>query len=918
MNESRGPEGTVRLPSGRVTFVMTDIEGSTALLRRLGDGFAQLVFRHREIVREAVRRHGGLLFGHEGDSCFCAFPDAAAALAAGLEAQSALTAERWAGGAQVAVRMGLHTGDAQPFGDNYICLAVHQAARVASAGHGGQVLASAQTASAAQGRLPGGSTLRDLGSFRLKDFPEAERLYQVCHPGLRSEFPLPRTLSARRHNLPRATTSFIGRAEERTRLGQLLAERRIVTLVGPGGVGKTRLALEVGGDLLPHFPDGVWLVELAAAQDADSTVRACSFALGVAEEQGRGLLESIAAHVENRSALLVLDNCEHVTPAAGMLASSLASAPNVRVLATSREPLHLTGEQLFRMTPLPTQNATGELSPAARLFVERVQAHRPDFRLDATTADAVGEICRRLDGMPLALELAASRARALPVVELAARLKDRFRLLAGGMRDAGSRHQTLRATVEWSYELLSAQERLLFERLAVFADGWDLDAAESVCGGDGFKPEDTLDLLTALVDKSLVTYTSGLGEYRYGMLETLRDFAQEKLRAGDAFPFQRRLLDWALRLAELAAPRFTGPEGSLWMSRLVVEQDNLRAALEIGHRLGLHLETVRLTAALANFWIKRGRLREGAQWAERAATLTCDDRGARAQLLIALGRLLRGADAPRAERVLHEAQALAQGPEFVQIQLEALKQLTTSARDRGDYAAAEALLRRQAALLEALDDPYRRFVVATELATLMLQQGRVAEAVEGLRARLQEAHAHQWRFDRARLSNNLAVGLIELGEHDEALRLTREGADIFRELGSLEGVGHVLSTGGMALLKKGEHVQARRHFVEVGRIALEVGASHLAPEALERMAAVELAAGRSRIAARYAFAADALYAAVGYEREPADRRFRDALGASLAEALDAQTLSRLQIDAAVQAKVVLTEAVGAAGKKGAE
>src|SRR5688572_7744059 len=298
MNESRLPGRTVRLPSGRVTFVMTDIEGSTTLLRRFGDGYARLMFRQREIVREAVQRHGGHVFGLEGDSCFCAFSDAAAALDASCQAQAALTSERWPGGAQVAVRMGIHTGDARPYGDNYICLALHQAARVASAGHGGQILVSEQTAGDAQGHLPSGSTLRDLGRFHLKDFPDAERLYQVCHPGLRSQFPLPRTLSARRHNLPRATTSFIGRSEERARMSQLLRERRIVTLVGPGGVGKTRLALEVGGDVLPDFPDGVWLVELAATQDADSTMRACAFALGVAEEPGRNLVESLSAHIE--------------------------------------------------------------------------------------------------------------------------------------------------------------------------------------------------------------------------------------------------------------------------------------------------------------------------------------------------------------------------------------------------------------------------------------------------------------------------------------------------------------------------------------------------------------------------------------------------------------------------------------------
>lgn len=903
------------LPRGRVTFLLTDIEGSTGLLRRLGDEFPVLLFRHRELLGEAVHRHGGQRVGEEGDACFCAFPDALAALRASLQAQVAMGAEHWPGGIRLALRMGLHTGDAEPYGDNYIALAVHQAARVSAAGHGGQILVSAATAQAVAGRLPEGCTLRDLGSFRLKDFPEPERLHQLCHPALRADFPPPRTLSVRGHNLPGAATSFIGRGAERTRLGGLLRERRIVSVVGPGGVGKTRLALEVGGDLLPFFRDGVWLVELAGAPDAESVVHACAHALGVAEESGRGMLDTLVAYLEPRAALLILDNCEHVVAAAARLALTLAAAPGVRVLATSREPLHLRGEQLLRMAPLSTREQEGEPSEAARLLVERIQSHRPDFSLDAGSAEAVAEICRRLDGMPLALELAAGRARALPVRELALRLKDRFRLLASDARDTGTRHRTLRATVEWSYDMLPPSERLLFDRLAVFADGWDLVAAEAVCADQSLPEVEIADLLTALVDKSLVTCmpdTTAAGEYRYGMLETLRQYADEQLRAGDAAGVQQRLLGWACALAEQAASQLTGAEAPRWMHRLALEQDNLRAALEFGHRVGAQDPTLRLTAALTHFWIKRGRLREGAEWTQRAAALPGGDPGLRAQLLIGLGRLLRGSDAVRVEGLLREALSLALQVRNVQVRLEALKQLTTSARDRGDYVAAESLLQEQSQLLAGMEDPYRRFVVETERATLMLQQGRYAEAVGSLRERLAEAQAHGWRFDRARLSNNLAVGLIELGRHEEALHLASEGADIFRELDSLEGVAHLLSTAGMALLRIGDTLQARRNFVEVGRLALEVGASHLAPEALERLAAVELQAGEPGTAARYAYAADALYAAVGYRREPADQGLRDALKSALEASLEVDALDRVRTDAQRQAHDVLAEAMGVA------
>lgn len=897
------------LPRGRVSFVITDIEGSTALLRRLGEDFAAVVFRHRECVREIASRYGGTLLGHEGDSCFCVFAEAIQALRASCAIQAAMAAEPWPGGARVLLRIGIHTGEAQPCGDTYLALAVHQAARVSAAGHGGQVLLSAQTAAAAQRELAAPLSLRDLGSFRLKDFPHAERLYQLCHPQLRADFPLPRTLSVRRHNLPTSTNAFVGRVDERRRLGELLRERHLVTVVGPGGVGKTRLALEVGSDLLPFFPDGVWLVELVPVGDEAGAVRACAHALGVREEAGRSVIDSVLAFLEGRAALIILDNCEHLLAAASRLAGSLSQVPKLRVLATSREPLRRVGEQLLRMMPLPTQQAgSSEWSEAERLFVERVQEHRPDFRPEPSTRPVVSEICRRLDGMPLALELAASRARALPLNDLALRLRDRFRLLSGGAREPGERQRTLRSTVEWSYEMLSEPERRMFERLSVFADGWDLDAAEFICSSEELPAEGTLDLLTALVDKSLVTYAPNAGDYRYGMLETLREFAAEKLRAAHPVPVQCRLLRWALDLAATAVPRLSGPEGSLWTHRLVLEQDNLAAALEWGHRLAEHACTLRLTALLTHFWIRRGRLSEGAEWADRAAALPGVDPPARAELLIGLGRLLRGSDPARAERVLQEALDLATEDS---VRLEALKQLTTSARDRGDYAAAEALLHRQADLLGDLDDPYRRFIVATELATLLLQRGQAAEAVSQLRDRLSEAERQGWRFDQARLTNNLAVGLTELGELDEALHLANEGAEIFRELSSPEGTAHALSTAGMALLLAGAPMAARANFLEVGRIALQVGSSHLGPEALERLAAVELHAGRAAIAARYACAADALYAAVGYQREPADRRLRETLQASLASTLDAPTLARIEQEARLKARTILNEAMQA-------
>lgn len=895
------------LPRGRVAFVVTDIDGSTALQRRLGDAFPAALVRHRDLLERACARHVGHAAASRGDTTICVFTDPMAAIAAAIEAQAAIDAERWPGGARLSVRMGVHVGEAEPFKGSYVGRAVHEAMRVAAAGHGGQILLSAALVAATRGRLPGGCTLREVGRFALKDFARPELLHQLCYPGLRSHFPLPRALSVRGHNLPQAPAPFVGRDDERTRLGQLLRERRIVSVVGAPGVGKTRLAFEVAGDLLAFYRDGVWRVDLASAGDVESVARACADVLGVAEERGRALLDSVATFLETRTALLILDACERATPAAARVAATLSGAPEVRVLATSREPLQVTGEQVLRLEPLATRDERRPLPEAAHLLVERIRAHDPHRALDDGAASAIDSICASLDGAPLALELVASRSRVMPLEQIASQLESRFRALLERAGDARARQQMLRETIEWSLELLSPAQRRLFERVSQFSNGFDRAAAAAVCAGEGLAVEEIEAALPALVEAALVQADD---EGRFAVSRTLRDVAGEVRRGGDVPQIQQRLLEWALALAEDAASR-EGDAAAL--QRLIDEQDNLATALEIGHRLEQVDLTARLTVALTPFWIRRGRLREGRAWAERAERLKGVHRRVRAPLMIGLGRLLRHADPARAERALREGLALALQMDDRILPIEALHQLAVLARDRGDFASAESLLREQIVQLERVDDPHRRFRVETELATLLLQDGRPAQAVASLRERLAEAETHGWRFDRARLSNNLAVGLIELGDHAEALRMATAGAELFRELGSLEGVAHLLSTAGLALMRGGEAVQARRHFVEVGRIALEVGASHLAPEALDRLAALEIDGGRERSGARYLFAADALYASIGYERERAERTLRERLQARLDARIDAATLARIKVDAMMQARAVLTEAIGAAG-----
>ncbi len=625
--------GLHELPTGTVTLLFSDIEGSTRHLQRVGERYADVLETCRHLLRTAFQQYHGHEIDAQGDAFFVAFARATDAVSAAVEAQRTLASQAWPEGVAVRVRMGLHTGEPHLVAEGYVGLDVHRAARIMNAGHGGQVLLSQTTRDLVEYDLPEGARLRDLGAHRLKDLEHPSHLYQLVTPGLPADFPLLKTLDTHAHNLPVQLTPLIGREREVAAVGQLLQreEVRLLTLTGPGGTGKTRLGLQMAAQLSEVFSDGVFFVNLAPLSDPELVVPTIAQALGVKEEFGQPLIDLLSASLREKELLLLLDNFEQVVGAAIEVAQLLARCPKLNVLVTSRAALHVQGEQEFAVPPLavPDPKSLPDLVAlsqyeAVALFITRAQAVKPDFQVTAANAPAVAEICVRLDGLPLAIELAAVRTKLLPPQALLARLGQRLAVLTGGAKDVPARQQTLRNTIEWSYQLLDAQEQQLFRRLSAFVGGCTLEAIEVVCAAFRDEARPVLDAVASLIDKSLLQQTEQEGEEpRLVMLETIREYGLECLTAsGEREATWQAHAEYYLALAERAEPELRGIQQALWLERLEREHENLRAALECfleqaGMGKGKEL-ALRLCVALAFFWRMGGYLREGRTGFSRA------------------------------------------------------------------------------------------------------------------------------------------------------------------------------------------------------------------------------------------------------------------------------------------------------------
>jgi predicted ATPase/class 3 adenylate cyclase len=834
------------LPSGTVTFLFTDIEGSTKRWEANPAAMQSAFSRQEAILRQAIRANGGYAYKMIGDAFQAAFPTALQALQAAIDAQRALHSESWSPETEeVRVRIALHTGTTEERGDDYIVPALNRVARLLSAGHGGQVLLSEVTHGLVRDALPSGVAIVDMGEHRLKDLTRPEHIFQLVVSGLPSEFPPLKTLDYRPNNLPVQPTPLIGREKELAKLQELLEreEVRLVTLTGPGGTGKTRLGLQLASEALDDYHDGAWFVDLSPLTDSRLVVSTIASVLGVKEAGGTPIVDMLKEYLKDKSMLLVLDNFEQVVGAVKEVSMLIASCPHLEVLATSRIPLHIRAEKEYPVPPLSVPDVR-HLPPlesliqydAVRLFIERATDIKPDFQVTNESAPAVAEICARLDGLPLAIELAAARVRVLTPQAVLERLQSRLRLLTGGSRDLPVRQQTLRSAIEWSYDLLVEGEQQLFRRMAVFQGGNTLQALEVVCNFDGQLKIDTLDGAESLASKSLVRQWDGSGaELRLLMLETIHEYAREKLaenprEEGDLLKAHAL---YFMRLAEKAEPHLRDREQPKWLNVLEVEHDNIRAALKWAREKGTSSAEaldagLRTVAAMEQFWITRGYYSEGREYSDVLLSIADNadsaDGGkatpARTEgevpsgkdlvKVLCVGSILAflQSDYPAARSLGEQALVLAQQLGDKREIARALDRLSGAAMGEDDDQTALALLEQRLAILQELGDKRGTASTLWNIAALVHARGDRVRARSLFRQglALQEEVGNPAGMANTLLA--LAAGEYEEGRRSEALALYDQGIALFREVGNYWRLGYWTRQRGLWAYEEGDYAQA--------------------------------------------------------------------------------------------------------------
>ena len=909
--------------SGGTTILFTDIEGSSRLWEQQPARMSRAIAAHDAAARAAVESNRGRIVKMLGDGLYAAFDDPLDGVRATVTLQRSLADPTVTDGLPLRVRCGLHRGPVERRDGDYFGPPVNRTARIMSAAHGGQVLLSQAVVDGLGARLPSDITLHDLGAVRLRDLSQPERVYQLVHPQLRIDFPALRSLEATPNNLPQQLTTFIGREREIAAARALLGRTRLLTLMGMGGLGKTRLSLQIAADELDNYADGVWFVDLAPIRDSSLVPGVTAQTLNVQEEPGRPTTQALASHLRELSVLIVLDNCEHVVGACADLANALLrSAPKLRIIATSREALRVPGEQTYAVMPLAAPNPTLPLQQlesceAVQLFLDRARLHKPAYTLGADEAPGVAELCARLDGIPLAIELAAARMRTLSVAEINVRLRDRFKLLTGGGRVLLERQQTLRALVDWSYELLREDERALFDRLCVFAGGFDLAACENVCGVPPLAADDVLDLVASLVDKSLLmTESTGTGT-RYRALETIRDYARERLVArGELAAVAARHCDHFLAMAKAANRAGGGPLQAEWTQRLEVELDNLRAGIALALEGGVDpVLSVKFEVALMSLWLLRGYATEGRKYVRRSLALAPVQASdiAHAHALYVGAALAHGqSDHAEAARMLEVCLALRRrigNPTDIAATLSTLSLVRLSAGDAdGARRTEEEALR----IFRELGDQIGEAIGLLHLGQVLMHAGddaRARECLEGGLAIAREAGHTEVLCECERMLGEIALSAGDLAgaraRFSRSLVQCGSAGDKRDEATSLWYVAK-------AELAAGERDAACRHLHEALRA---FQAFEMTAEALGCIEDLVAGAPDAVDAVRLCGAVDAHRERLGLVRAPREERRWRAVLAALCERLGERALASGRAegrDWSLEECVRRAQAVGAA------
>lgn len=788
------------IPSGKVTFLFTDIEGSTKLAQDFPELLPSSLIRHHEILKLGIESNNGFVFEIIGDAFCAAFSNVPDALKSSLDIQQKLSAENW-GDTEIKVRMGIHTGNAEWDGliyANYILLARTQ--RIMSAAHGGQILISSdvyELAADISFQKSGEISFRDFGERRLKDLSLPVRLYQVIAQGLREEFPPINSLDARPNNLPIQLTNFIGKKEEIQTVKQRLNQTHLLTLTGAGGSGKTRLALQIGADVIDEFQNGVWFVDLAQIVDESLLPQKFMISLEIAEDPLISNTDTVINFLKKKNLLIIIDNCEHLINASSELVEKiLLNCPGSKIIATSREALKCSGETLHRVSSLSLPDLKGKATAeilcqyeSVKLFIDRAVSVNSNFTVTNSNAPALADICHRLDGIPLAIELAAARIKVLSVEQIQEKLSDRFKLLTGGKRTALPRQQTLKALIDWSFDLLSDNEKILWRRLSVFPGGWNLQNAEEICSDENLDVYEILDLISGLLEKSVIVFNEPDG--RYKMLETIRQYGEEKLKeSGEAKDMWTKQLKYYVSFAEKIIPELTGNKARYWLDNIEAEHSNIQVALYWAVEDNLTEDGCRLVCALGKYWEVRSYVRECANWLEKFLAMKNNI----PDLLLAKSLKLAGimnsikGNFMEGQIYLHQALEIFRKYNDIGGITSSLNILGLNACDTGEYSEAKEFLNECLELIKNTDNKLGIANTYNSLGLVCLSEGKFEEAKELFNESLKLSRAMEDSQYIGIGLNNLAQAEIHLGNSDTAEKLFEDGLKIEMELNNQHGI----------------------------------------------------------------------------------------------------------------------------------